>query len=377
MKTNNNKYTMVAKTFHGLEGVLAAELKEIGAENIQKLKRAVKFSGDKELMYKSNLMLRTAVRILKPVHMFRVQNEKQLYLRSKEAKWNELISPDMTIAISATVNSPNFNHANFAALKVKDAIVDKIRNKEGARPNIDRVDPDINLHVHISMEDCEIYLDSSGDSLHKRGWRTGQAEAPLSEILAAGMVKLSGWDGNEDFLDPMCGSGTLCIEAAMQAANIPPGINREFAFMKWPDFDKKLWNRVLNEAKAAIKEPVCRIYGRDISSKALNITRDNAAKAGVDRFVNVSKRDFFDEHPENFEGNIVINPPYGERIEIEDLVGFYRNIGDSLKQYHKGSTAWVLCSDKQAIKNVGLKPSQKMVLFNGKLECRFHKFELY
>ncbi len=368
---------MVAKTFHGLEGVLAAELKEIGAENIQKLKRAVKFSGDKELMYKSNLMLRTAVRILKPVHMFRVQNEKQLYLRSKEAKWNELISPDMTIAISATVNSPNFNHANFAALKVKDAIVDKIRNKEGARPNIDRVDPDINLHVHISMEDCEIYLDSSGDSLHKRGWRTGQAEAPLSEILAAGMVKLSGWDGNEDFLDPMCGSGTLCIEAAMQAANIPPGINREFAFMKWPDFDKKLWNRVLNEAKAAIKEPVCRIYGRDISSKALNITRDNAAKAGVDRFVNVSKRDFFDEHPENFEGNIVINPPYGERIEIEDLVGFYRNIGDSLKQYHKGSTAWVLCSDKQAIKNVGLKPSQKMVLFNGKLECRFHKFELY
>ncbi|MFP4369557.1 MAG: class I SAM-dependent RNA methyltransferase [Candidatus Kapaibacterium sp.] len=377
MKTNNNKYTMVAKTFHGLEGVLAAELKEIGAENIQKLKRAVKFSGDKELMYKSNLMLRTAVRILKPVHMFRVQNEKQLYLRSKEAKWNELISPDMTIAISATVNSPNFNHANFAALKVKDAIVDKIRNKEGARPYIDRVDPDINLHVHISMEDCEIYLDSSGDSLHKRGWRTGQAEAPLSEILAAGMVKLSGWDGNEDFLDPMCGSGTLCIEAAMQAANIPPGINREFAFMKWPDFDKKLWNRVLNEAKAAIKEPVCRIYGRDISSKALNITRDNAAKAGVDRFVNVSKRDFFDEHPENFEGNIVINPPYGERIEIEDLVGFYRNIGDSLKQYHKGSTAWVLCSDKQAIKNVGLKPSQKMVLFNGKLECRFHKFELY
>lgn len=377
VKSNDSNFKMVAKTFHGLEEVLIRELEGIGATDIVKLRRAVQFSGDKTILYKANLFLRTAVRILKPLHMFRVQNDKDLYVRTKEFKWHELISPEDTFSISSTVNSKNFNHANYVALKVKDAIVDKIRNKFDKRPSIDKFNPDFSLHVHISNEDCEIYLDSSGESLHKRGWRAGQNEAPLSEILAAGMIMLSGWDANSDFLDPMCGSGTLPIEAAMIATNTPPGIFRDFSFQKWVDYDEILWNEIKANAKAEIKESRINILARDISPLSLQISRKNIENAGFDELISVSKRDFFSSAPKEFHGTIIINPPYGERLVLEDNIAFYRQIGDSLKQNYTESTAWVLSSDLESIKNVGLKPSKKMQLFNGKLECKYHRFDLY
>lgn len=377
MKFYDNDFFMIAKTFHGLEEVLISELEAIGAKEISKLKRAVKFFGNNETLYKANLLLRTAVRILKPIHLFRVRDEKDLYVRSKEIPWHDILSPNSTFMVSSTVNSENFNHANYVALKVKDAIVDKIRNKEGARPSIDKVNPDFSIHVHISHEDCEIYMDSSGDSLHKRGWRLAQTEAPLSEILAAGMIMLSGWDKDTDFLDPMCGSGTLPIEAAMIATNTPAGFFRDFAFQKWQDFDEIAWKKILDEAKSNIIEPKCKIYGRDISPITLQITRKNIEKAGFDELITVSKRDFFKDSHKEFQGTIIMNPPYGERLKIDDIIDFYRNIGDALKQHYKNSSAWVLSSDVDAIKNVGLKPSRKMQLFNGKLECKYHRFDLY
>ncbi len=375
MKFKSENYKIIAKTLFGLEEILAAEIKELGGENIEILKRAVSFTGNNKLLYKSNLWLRTALRILVPIHMFRVKDEKELYLRTKEYKWNEIISPDNTIAVDSTVSSDNFNHSKFAALKVKDAIVDKIRNKFGKRPNVDTQNPDYRINLHIFNEDATISLDSSGDSLHKRGYRLAQIDAPLNEVLAAGMIKLAGWNANNNFYDPMCGSGTLLMEAAAIAANIPPGLKRKFGFMNWRDFDNELWQSILQNVKPV--KPTIDIYGMDNSAKAFVISRKNILNAGFEDYIHLKKDNFFNLKPKSDEGTLIFNPPYDERMKQDEIIDFYKKIGDKLKHDLKGFDAWIISGNLSAFKHLGLKPSARIPLYNGKIECRYNHFGLY
>lgn len=381
MKSDKLNFEMTAKTLFGLEDVLADELKQIGARDIVKLNRAVSFRGSKETMYRANLELRTALRIYKPIHKFRVRNENELYKRTKEFDWEAFLNKDTTIAIDSTVNSTNFNHANYVALKVKDAIVDKIRAKLGARPNVDTENPDYRIHVHISREDCTLSLDSSGNSLHKRGYRISQIHAPMNEVLAAGLIMLSGWDAQSNFVDPMCGSGTLIMEAATFAYNIAPNfLIKHFGFMNWGDMDIELWNKIKNDAKKREREFGYKIYGLDESPKAIKITKENIKNSGLDWKVLIKLRKFERIRESDIEGNtgvVIINPPYGERLRDDDIIDLYGKIGDSLKQVFVGYNAWVISSNKEAMKHIGLKASRRLTLFNGSLECKFHKFEIY
>lgn len=375
MKFKTENYKIIAKTLFGLEEILAAEIKELGGENIEILKRAVSFTGNDKLLYETNLWLRTALRILVPIHMFRVKDEKELYLRTKEYKWNEIISPDNTIAVDSTVSSDNFNHSKFAALKVKDAIVDKIRNKFGKRPNVDTQNPDYRINLHIFNEDATISLDSSGDSLHKRGYRLAQIDAPLNEVLAAGMIKLAGWNANNDFYDPMCGSGTLLMEAAAIAANIPPGLMRKFGLMNWSDFNNELWQSILQNVKPV--KPTIDIYGMDNSAKAFVISRKNILNAGFEDYIHLKKDNFFNLKPKSDEGTLIFNPPYDERMKQDEIIDFYQKIGDKLKHDLKGFDAWIISGNLSAFKHLGLKPSARIPLYNGKIECRYNHFGLY
>lgn len=381
MKIDEANFEMTAKTLFGLEDVLVAELKSIDARDIVKLNRAVSFKGDKKTLYRANLELRTALRIYKPIHKFRVRNENELYKRTKEFDWEEFLNKNTTIAVDSTVNSTNFNHENYVALKVKDAIVDKVRTKYGARPNVDTENPDYRIHVHISREDCTLSLDSSGNSLHKRGYRISQIHAPMNEVLAAGLIMLSGWDAMSNFVDPMCGSGTLIMEAATFAYNIAPNfLIKHFGFMNWADMDIELWNKIKKEAKKRERDFAFKIYGLDESPKAIKITKENIKNSGLDWKVLIKLRKFEKIRTDDIEGNsgvVIINPPYGERLQEEDIKDLYSKIGDSLKHIFTGYNAWVISSNKEALKHIGLKASRRLTLFNGSLECKFHKFEIY
>ena len=371
-----NKY--VAKTSFGLEDILAKELNEIGATDIIKFKRAVEFTADLEILYKANVSLRTCLRILKPLHKFIANNPEQLYKKTKEFNWGLLISPDDTLAIDGVVNSQYFTHSKYAALKVKDAIVDQIRDKKGTRPNIDIKNPDYRLNIHIDRNECNILLDSSGDSLHKRGYRIHGGTAPLNEVLAAGLIYLSEWDLNSNFVDPMCGSGTLLIEAILMAKNIAPNINREkFGFMNWQDYDEKLFKRVKTELIADQKEFNHSIVGNDLSENAITNAQTNAKAAKVFDDIKFIIGDFKNiEH--DFESGIIItNPPYDERIKQENIVEFYKSFGDTLKNKFTGFDAWVLSANKEALKHLGLRTSRRLHLFNGALESKFHNYKLY
>ncbi|MAQ42330.1 MAG: RNA methyltransferase [Mesonia sp.] len=374
-----NNYLMIAKTLYGLESVLAKELRDLGAIDVKEGIRSVSFYGDKGFMYQCNLCLRTAIKILKPIKSFKVFSEEDLYKKIYSMDWNEYLSPKGTLAIDSTVHSQKFTHSKFIALKSKDAIVDYFRNTTGNRPNIDLKHPDLRVNIHIEHDKCSVALDSSNVALFKRGYRVATNLAPVNEVLAAGMLLLSGWDGRSNFLDPMCGSGTILAEAAMIACNIPPNLNiPEFGFEKWKDWDVDLFEKIEASALNKIRGFEYKIMGSDVSPSVLRKAKENIRNANLDEFVSIEEEDFFASE-KTTEGHLhmLFNPPYGERLELKNLEEFYSKIGDTLKQNYPGTQAWFIVSNMEAIKNVGLKPSRKIKLFNGKLESRLVKYEIY
>ena len=369
---------MVAKTFFGFEEILAKELQQLGAQEVEIGTRAVSFKGDKGFMYKANLALRTALKILKPIYYFRATNEQNLYKGIQGIDWSKYLNEGQTFVIDTTIHSDNFKHTQFVSQKAKDAIVDQFRDKTGVRPSIDKDFPDLRINIHIDRDQVSVALDTSGASLHHRGYRTATNIAPINEVLAAGMLLLSGWDGSSDFLDPMCGSGTLLAEAAMIACNIPANINRkEFAFEKWNDWDNDLFDQIIDALIKRTKEFHHTIIGYDKAPSAVQKAKDNIQNANLEDYVSIVQGDFFESKKENIGPlHMVFNPPYGERLNIE-LERFYREIGDTLKNNYPNTNAWFITANLEALKFVGLRPSRKIKLFNGSLEARLVKYEMY
>ncbi len=367
---------MVAKTFAGLEQVLADEIKSLGAESISLERRAVSFWGDQEMLYKANFSLRTALKILKPVAEFDVTKRDQLYILSKKVSWADYLAVGKTFSIDSTVQSEMFVNSMYTSLKVKDAIADSFREATGKRPSVNTSNPDIRINVHLMGNHCTLSLDSSGESLHKRGYRVAQGEAPLNEVLAAGMILLSGWHGEKSFLDPMCGSGTLLIEAAMIALGIPPGIYRKsFGFEKWPDFDEKLFADIYNAEYETDFNGM--IAGSDISSKSIAIANANIKNAGFAKKIEVQKKDIRTLEPTFGNGIIITNPPYGERMKLQSVVELYSAFGNVLKNKFAGYQAWIISGSQEGLKSIGLKPSKKIELFNGAIACSYRCYDLF
>lgn len=373
-------YTMIATTLFGMEEVLAEELRNLGAMDVKPGVRSVSFVGDKGFMYKANLSLRTAIRILKPLKSFTARDEHEMYDKLKKINWLQYIDAHGTFAINAVSNSRNFTtNSHYISLKAKDAIADYFREKTGERPNVDIKHPDLRIHVHIENMVCNVSLDSSGDSLHKRGYRDRTNLAPINEVLAAGLVLLSGYRGFTHFVDPMCGSGTILIEAAMIAANIPANINRkEFGFEKWQDFDVDLFEKIYQSLMKKIVNPTHKILGFDKAPSAVEKAKENIKNAHLDEFIKVYQINFFESQKE-WEGptTILFNPPYGERLELDNIDLFYKQIGDTLKHNYTDTVAWFITSDMQALKHVGLRTSRKIPMKNGDLDCKFVKYEMY
>jgi putative N6-adenine-specific DNA methylase len=376
MKENQMK--MIAKTFEGLEEILARELRDLGAEDIDLLKRGITFTGDKRLLYLANYNCRTALRILVPVSSFRAETEAMLYDGVRAIPWEKFLDFRGTFAVDSVISFSPFSHSGYVSLKAKDAIVDRFRDKYGKRPDVSTSDPDLRINVHLFKEDCTVSIDSSGASLHLRGYRKAQTEAPMNEVLAAGLLLLSDWDRKTPFVDPMCGSGTLLIEAALMAGKVPPGYYRPlFGFERWKDFDRKLWEQVKRECEEEIIEPAAPIRGYDRDIKAIEASLANIEEAGVEDFVKVEQADFNTSPPPYPNGFLLTNPPYGERIKVDDIKLFYKEIGDVLKKNYAGYTAWLLGSDQESLKFIGLRPSRRIKVMNGPLECRLVKFDLY
>lgn len=371
------EFELIAKTFQGLEEVLAQELTELGANNVQVGRRMVSFTGDKAMMYRANFCLRTAIRVLKPIKHFKASNADEVYEAVRAIDWGEYLDNTTTFAVDSVVFSEEFRHSKFVAYKIKDAIVDYFRDTTGQRPTIRITNPDIKLNIHIAEDDCTLSLDSSGDSLHLRGYRVGSGEAPINEVLAAGLIKLTGWDGGCDFIDPFCGSGTFLIEAALMARNIYPGVFRkEFGFEKWKDFDRDLLDAIYNDDSQE-REFGHRIYGYDINVPVLDIAARNAKSAGVADLITLQQQDFRNfKHPEA-PAIIVTNPPYGKRLTSPDLLSLYQAIGKSLKQEFTGGEAWIISSKEELFDNIGLRASLKIQIFNGSLDCDFRKYQLF
>lgn len=369
---------LLAKCFYGLESVLAKELSDLGATNIVELKRAVSFDANKELLYKVNLWTRVGLRVLQPLTTFDARNEDELYRKIKDYKWESYLNVDQTLAIDAVAFSRFFKHSQYVGLKVKDAICDRFRDMTGKRPSVDLQRPNLLINVHIAEEKVTISLDSSGEPLNRRGYRTKEHPAPINESLAAGMLLLAGYDGSRPFLDPMCGSGTLVMEAAMIALNRAPGLKRkEFGFMRWNNFDKELWEKLIKEAKDSEKSPRKYIGGSDIAMKAIDISRQSALDFGLKQFVDFKVTSFKDAEKTGKNGIIIMNPPYDERLKSKDIITLYSEIGTKLKHTYTGWDVWVISSNIEAMKTIGLKPQEKYILFNGSLECRYNKYNLF
>lgn len=375
MKTE--KFEIIAKTFQELEDVLAEELSQLGAENIEIGRRMVSFTGDQTLLYKANLCCRTALRILKPIYTFTAINTDEVYDRIKELEWEKYLTPDQTFSIDSVVYSEEFKHSKFVTYRAKDAIADYFNEKYDKRPTVRLNNADIILNLHIAQNKCTLSLDSSGESLHKRGYRVAQNEAPLNEVLAAGMILKTGWRGDSNFIDPMCGSGTLLVEAALIACNIAPGVYRQnFAFERWKDFDEELFESIFNDDSQE-REFNYKIYGSDISPRAIEIARDNVKSAGMSKCIELSVLPFqkYEKAPD--KGILITNPPYGERISSSDLFGLYQMIGERLKHVFKGYDAWVISYHEECFDKIGLKPAARIMLMNGALECEFRKYEIF
>lgn len=407
MKEDRHNFRMVAKTFKGLEEVLAQELIELGANEVQLERRAVSFKGDKAMLYRANLCLRTALRVLVPVRVESLKikvdrsrkvdsrkikeeskkPEDQVYEIAKRVNWELYMTEDSTFAIDATVYSDSLRNSRFVTYRVKDAIADYWTEKTGKRPNVNTEDPDVRINVHIANEQVTVSLDSSGESLHKRGYRVATTEAPISEVLAAGMLLIAGWKGQCDLYDPMCGSGTIPIEAALIARNIAPGVFRKaFAFEKWPDFDEELWSEIYNDDSKE-RDFAHKIYGSDASFYAVQQAMKNVKSAGVQKDVELRQirmeelKAYPQPLPQGKGENppiVMINPPYGERLASnKDMEELYGKIGTALKHQFTGATAWIISSNEAAMKCIGLKPSKKIRLLNGELDCQFNKYELF
>lgn len=373
----NQEFELIAKTFQGLEEVLAQELTELGASNIEIGRRMVSFTGDKAMMYRANFCLRTAIRILKPIKHFSAKTADEVYEAVKSIEWENYLDNMSCFAVDAVVFSNEFRHSKFVAYKVKDAIVDYFREKTGNRPSVRINNPDVSFNIHVAEDQCTLSLDSSGESLHRRGYRQEQVEAPLNEVLAAGMILMTGWRGECDLIDPMCGSGTIPIEAALIARNIAPGVFRkEFGFEKWKDFDQELFDSIYNDDSQE-REFNHKIYGYDNNPKANEIATHNVKAAGVTKDV-ILKIQPFQQFEQPAEKSIIItNPPYGERISSGDLLDLYQMIGERLKHAFTGNDAWILSYRDECFDQIGLKPSVKIPLFNGALECQFRKYQLF
>ena len=371
------EFELIAKTFMGLENVLAQELTQLGANNIQIGRRMVAFTGDQEMMYRANFQLRTAIRILKPIAHFKAHSAEDMYDEVRKIDWSQYIEQGKTFSVDSVVYSEEFRNSRFVTYKVKDAIVDQFREATGTRPNISVSNPDIRLNIHIAEDQATLSLDSSGESLHRRGYRQESVEAPLNEVLAAGMILMSGWKADTDFIDPMCGSGTLLIEAALIARNINPGVFRKaFAFEKWPDFNQELFDNIYNDDSQE-HDFAHHIYGYDVDMKAVNTARLNVKAAGLSQTVTVELQDFKDFKKPAEKSIIMTNPPYGERISTPDLLGTYKRIGERLKHEFGGNEAWILSYREECFEQIGLKPSIKIPLYNGSLECEFRKYALF
>lgn len=374
------KFEMVAKTFQGLEDVLAEELRLMGAENVMPGRRMVSFTGDLEMLYRANLCSRTALRILKPFFKFRAGDPDSLYEQVKEYDWSTILSPEKTFCIDTVTNSDEFKHSQFVTYRVKDGIVDWFRDRFGeqVRPGVRVKDADVMINVHINGRDVTLSLDSSGESLHKRGYRVAQTEAPINEVLAAGIILRSGWRGDCPFVDPMCGSGTFLIEAALIAANINPGIYRRgFAFERWPDFDGEIFDRLYNDDSAE-REVKFKIYGSDISPKAIEIATANIKSAGVGKYIELERKPIsaWTEAPVP-AGVLVTNPPYGERISAPDMDALYQTIGQKLKHVFTGYHAWIIGYRDEYFAKIGLAPSEKIAMLNGALECSLREYIIF
>jgi putative N6-adenine-specific DNA methylase len=373
-----NQIKMIAKTFEGFEEVLAREIRDLGGEDIDLLKRAISFTGDLKLLYLANYSCRTALRILMPVSSFRASTEAMLYDGVRAIPWEKWLDFRGKFAVDSVISFSEFTHSGFVSLKAKDAIADRFRDKFGKRPDVSVSDPDLRVNVHLFKDECTVSIDSSGASLHLRGYRRVQTEAPMNEVLAAGLLQLSGWDRKTPFIDPMCGSGTILIEAALLAGNVPSGYYRPlFGFERWKEFDRRLWEQVKRECEEQITEPAVPILGFDRDDKAIEASQSNIEEAGVEEYVKVEKADFNTALPPFPQGFMLTNPPYGERIKVDDLKLFYKETGDVLKQKYAGYTAWLLGTDEEALKFIGLRPSRRIKVMNGPLECRLVKFDLY
>ena len=370
----SENYQFVATTYAGLEQVLAEELIGIGANDVEQARRSVYFTGNMELMYRTNYSLRTALKILMPLRTFRIRNVDDLYHQAGKIRWEDYFDPNQSFAIQSKIFSELFKNSMFASLKAKDAIVDRFRRLSGNRPSVKTVNPDILINLHISNNQCTLSLDSSGESLHKRGYRSGNHEAPISEVLAAGLIRLSGWNGKEPLTDPMCGSGTIVIEAAMMAKNILPGqIRKNYAFQKWKIYDQAIFKNV--EAQNDQHQPGFKIYGSDISRENIDMAYKNAENANVLDLVQLEIADFRRLEKKTDSSFLLFNPPYGERIKTGDEA-FYSMIGERLKHHCENTDAWII-STNECLKYIGLKPTFKIPLYNGSLACSFRKYQIY
>lgn len=369
---------MVGKTHQGLESILAKEIEMAGGKKVRIGRRAVFFYADQEILYKANLTCSTALRFLVELYSYEAKTDEALYRGAKKVAWEKVLSPEMTFSVDSVTYSSFFTHSHYAALKLKDAVVDYFRSKDMSRPNVDTDKPDVRIHLHIANERINLMLDSSGESLHKRGYRVNNVMAPLNECLAAGLVKLTGWKGNSEFIDPMCGSGTFAIEAALMATNTPVNYRRgHFGFQTWMNYNHELWENIVDHALDQRREIDVPIRASDISGRAVEASRNNVSAAGMQEIITLSKSDFQDVEPQTQKGTFVVNPPYGERLKPDDIQMQYQALGDHLKSTYSGFSAWILSSNLNALKFVGLKPSSKLTIFNGALQTKFQGYDLY
>lgn len=367
-----------ATTLAGLEDVLAGELKKIGAKQVKNQRRAVTFTGDDNLLYKANLWCRSALRILKPIKEFDIHNQDDLYHALYTIPWEDYFTVHKTILVDALVHNSVYTHSYFLALRSKDAIADRFRDKFHRRPNVAKEKPNVQINIHLTDNHCIVSLDSSGSSLHKRGYRVKNGSAPINEVLAAGMILKSGWDGNSPFIDPMCGSGTLLIEAALIAYNIPPANYRDhFCFIHWSDFDSECWENLRQEALNELKDTDTSIIGADISTDQLAVAKLNLKRARLHKDIQLYQQSISDIEPPSEAGLLMTNPPYSERVKVDNNLRLYKRLGDAMKQNFSGYKAWIVSGDLQALKNIGLKPKQKHIVYNGPIECRLAEYELY
>lgn len=376
--SHTGDFEMKVTTFFGLEEILAKELQQLGGRNIEVFKRGVSVVGDMGFLYKANLCLHTALKVIIPIAKFRAENEHELYDNIKRIEWEKFISNDDSLMVESVVNSDTFSHSLFVSQKVKDGIVDRFREKTGKRPDVDLIHPSFKLYVHIFRNEVSLNLDSSGDPLYKRGYRADINEAPMKEVLAAGLVKLSGWEKHLLLIDGMCGAGTIAIEAALWSNNIPPGYYRDqFGFMRWKNFDENLYQTIFDSSVSKIKEDKVEIIANDIDAHTLKKAKHNTQNAKVDDVVSCTNQSFFDLKPTRQGGVVILNPPYGERLPVDEIEKLYKEIGDKLKKDFQNFNAWIITSRPEAIKSVGLRPSRKIQVYNGALECRYLKYELY